>query len=90
MERAQVDPSWFRLSATALAARHREGALRSRALVLAHIDAIRARNPALNAMVADRFEAAVAEAEAADAATPGSLGPLQGVPCTVKETCELT
>jgi fatty acid amide hydrolase 2 len=90
MERAQVDPSWFRLSATALAARHREGALRSRALVLAHIDAIRARNPALNAMVADRFEAAVAEAEAADAATPGSLGPLQGVPCTVKETFELT
>lgn len=90
MERAQVDPSWFRLSATALAARHREGALRSRALVLAHIDAIRARNPALNAMVADRFEAAIAEAEAADAATPGSLGPLQGVPCTVKETFELT
>lgn len=90
MERAQVDPSWFRLSATALAARHREGALRSRALVLAHIDAIRARNPAINAMVADRFEAAVAEAEAADAATPGSLGPLQGVPCTVKETFELT
>ncbi len=82
------------LSATELAARIRAGAVSAEAVVLAHIARIQAVNPRLNAMVADRFEAAVAEARAADrrlaAEGPAGLPPLHGVPCSIKESIALT
>jgi fatty acid amide hydrolase 2 len=78
-------------SATALAGAIRAGELRSRQVVDEHIELIERVNPRLNALVADRFEAARAEADAADArvaksAGQGELPPLLGVPCTIKES----
>ena len=54
------------LSAVALAKLIREGDLTSRQVVESHIKRIEAVNPALNAVVADRFEAAREAATAAD------------------------
>jgi fatty acid amide hydrolase 2 len=53
----------------------------------AHISRVREVNGALNAVAADRFDAALAEADAADAvlAAGRATGPLHGVPFTVKE-----
>jgi fatty acid amide hydrolase 2 len=73
----------LRLSGTQLAARIRRGELKSRDVVQAHIDQVQRVNPQLNAMVAQRFEAALAEAEAADAEP--SDAPFHGVPCSIKE-----
>jgi fatty acid amide hydrolase 2 len=51
-----------------------------------HIRRIEEVNPALNAVVADRFDDARREAAAADArAARGESAPLLGVPCTIKE-----
>ena len=76
-------------SATQMAAALRRGETRSVDLVEAHIKRIEAVNPRLNAVVADRFEAARAEASAADARLASepheSLPPLHGLPCTIKE-----
>jgi fatty acid amide hydrolase 2 len=79
-------------SASALAARIRDRDLTSRALVEASIAQVERVNGRLNALVADRFEAALAEADAADAAVArgAELPPFHGVPCTVKETFALT
>jgi len=62
----------------------------ARALIDAHIARIEAVNPRLNAVVVARFEAARAEADAADARRAAAdsgeaLPPLLGVPCTLKE-----
>jgi fatty acid amide hydrolase 2 len=78
-------------SALELAAAIRAGELRSRGVVDAHIELIERRNPAINAIVATRFEAARAEADAVDervaaAGADDDLGPLLGVPCTIKES----
>ncbi len=73
----------LRLSGTELAARIRRGELKSRGVVQAHIEQVQRVNPQLNAMVAQRFEAALAEAEAADASP--SEAPFHGVPCSIKE-----
>ncbi len=76
-------------SATELARRIRAGEVRSREVVATHVERARKVNPGLNAIVVDRFEAALAEAEAADARLaregPADLPPLHGVPCTIKE-----
>ena len=83
-------PLWQR-SATALAREIREGGLRSRQVVDAHIARVQFVNPTLNAVVQDRFEAAREEADRADAEwdrvqrVGGVLPPLHGVPCTIKE-----
>jgi fatty acid amide hydrolase 2 len=65
------------------------GEVRPSELVDAHIERVKAVNPALNAMVNPRFEAAREEAAAADLvqakAREGELPPLFGVPCTIKE-----
>jgi len=81
-----------RMSARALAAAIGEGRTTSSAVVHAHVERL-AHAASLNALVAERFEAAYEEAAEADrtvAATPpgkrGSLPPLLGVPCTVKES----
>ncbi len=55
-------------SGSSLARRIRDGELTSRAVVDEHIAAIERVNPALNAVVAFRYEEARAEADAADAA----------------------
>ena len=73
-------------SAVDLAARVRSRALSPVDLVEAHIARIVAVNPVINAVVAERFEAARAEARVAEAeAGSGSTKPLLGVPFTVKE-----
>lgn len=72
----------------------REGEVTSREAVETHITRARAVNPSLNAIVAERFEQALAEADAADAALAKppkrGLPPYHGVPCTIKECFELT
>jgi len=78
-------------SATALALRIRTGEVTSREVVGAHVEQAKRANPRLNAVVADRYEAALAEADAADARVRagGELPPFHGVPCTIKETFAL-
>ena len=79
------------MSAFELAAAIREGQLRSREVVEAHIARARAMNPSINAIVVERYEQALAEADAADARIAAAgpdeqLPPLLGVPCTIKES----
>jgi fatty acid amide hydrolase 2 len=69
----------------------RSGETTSREVVEVHIERLRRAQPRTNAVVADRFEAALAEADAADrrvaeAGDRDELPPLLGVPCTVKES----
>lgn len=77
------------LSLTEILARLRSRRLRPGELVDAHIARIEQVNPLINALVADRFEAARAEAKQADARyaneDPDQLPPLLGVPCSLKE-----
>lgn len=72
--------------------------LTSRAVIEAYIERIRDVNPILNAVVEDRFEAAVEEAKIVDRFISDSIKtpkqieqetPLLGVPITVKECCRL-
>jgi fatty acid amide hydrolase 2 len=81
-------------SAIDLARAIRERQLTSRAVVEAHIEHARRVNQQLKAIAADRFDAALGEAEAADeriqSAKPGDdLPPFLGVPCTIKESFAL-
>ena len=80
------------LSATELARRVRAAEVTSRELVELSIRQVERLNPTLNALVADRFDAARAEADAADEAVRRGepLGPFHGVPCTIKETFAVT
>lgn len=87
------EPHVLDASARSLAERMRAGRLRPEALLEAHIERIRAVNGHINALVADRFDAARDEAREAgrriDAAraegTQDTLPPLLGVPFSVKE-----
>ena len=74
-------------SATAMAAALRERRVSAAELLDAHLARIEARNPEINAIVLPRFDAARAEARAADAALArgDEIGPLHGVPFTVKD-----
>lgn len=87
------DRAHLTASATQLAARIRSGQVSSAEVVEAHIRYVQAVNPRLNAMVHDRFELARREAQAADEALaargPEAVGPLHGVPCTIKESFAL-
>jgi amidase len=78
------------LSATALAAAIRDRRLSSHEVVEAHLRRIEAVNPKLNAVAQLAAESAIHEAAEADAAlTRGeSIGPLHGVPFTVKDWIE--
>ncbi|WP_111497932.1 amidase [Marinobacter bohaiensis] len=69
----------------------RSGTVSSVALTRALIDRIQARNPDVNAVVTLYPEAALARAAEADArqARGESLGPLHGLPMTLKDTWEV-
>ncbi|MEA2194449.1 MAG: aspartyl-tRNA(Asn)/glutamyl-tRNA(Gln) amidotransferase subunit [Solirubrobacteraceae bacterium] len=78
-------------SATDLARAIRTRETSSRDVVEAHIERIEFMHERINAVVVDRFDAARAEADAADAlvaatADPDELPPFHGVPCTIKES----
>ena len=79
----------YALPAVELARRVRARALSPVELTDAHIARIEAVNPHLNAVVAQRFEAAREEAKAAEErlmhVPPEELPPFFGVPCTIKE-----
>ncbi len=83
----------LQLSATQLAAQIRSKQVSSREVVQAHVDHARKHNPQLNAIVAERYEQALAEADAADRllAEVGAAGVPQfhGVPCTIKESIQV-
>lgn len=68
--------------ATALAAAIRDGELTAREAVEASIASIEQHNPAVGAVVATRFDQALAEV---DAGLPD--GPLRGVPVLIKDLC---
>jgi Asp-tRNA(Asn)/Glu-tRNA(Gln) amidotransferase A subunit family amidase len=78
-------------SGLSLARSIRTGELSARQVIDAHIALLEEVNPKVNAVIAPRFDAARAEADAADARIagaedPDSLPPLLGVPCTIKES----
>jgi fatty acid amide hydrolase 2 len=91
VQSAAMSSKLLALSATELARRIRAGELRSRQVVDAHIAHIEWVNPSLNALVRHRFEDARREADEADRRRDagGSLPPLHGVPCTIKECFEV-
>jgi aspartyl-tRNA(Asn)/glutamyl-tRNA(Gln) amidotransferase subunit A len=76
--------------ATALAALIRTKQLSSREVVQAHLDRIHAVNPQINAVVTLMAEQALASADTADrAVTSGApLGPLHGVPFSIKDSLD--
>jgi aspartyl-tRNA(Asn)/glutamyl-tRNA(Gln) amidotransferase subunit A len=76
--------------ATALAALIRSRQLSSREVVQAHLDRIGAVNPKINAVVTLMDEAALKGADAADEAiaSGAELGPLHGVPFSIKDTMD--
>ncbi|MEO8320676.1 MAG: amidase family protein, partial [Bradyrhizobium sp.] len=81
----------WQLSATEMAQRIADRQLSSAEVVEAHLARIDAVNPALNAIVrvlADEARAAAAEADRKVAAGE-SIGPLHGVPFTVKENIDM-
>ncbi len=81
------------LSGSRIAVRIRRREVSSLQAVEAHVRQIERVNPALNAVVAERFDAARAEARAADARVAsgdGDLPPFHGVPCSIKESFALT
>jgi fatty acid amide hydrolase len=79
------------LTATELAARIRRGEVTALDAVEAYIARLEAVNPGLNALVLRRYDQARAEARAADRrrAAGEALGPLAGVPVTIKECLDL-
>ena len=74
-----------------LAALIAHGDTTSREVVEQHIARIAQVNPRLNAMCVERFEAARKDADAADVhrRSGGGLGPLHGVPVTIKECIDV-
>src|SRR5256885_9818251 len=81
----------WRKGAVELAAMIRDREVSSREVVQAHLDRIEAVNPHLNAIVRLLADQALAAADAADLAVAdgSALGPLHGVPFTVKENIDL-
>src|SRR5436305_14139 len=78
-------------SAVELAAMIARGDISSLEAVEAHIERIERVNPALNAVVVKRYEAARVEAQDADKRRLRGevLGPLHGVPITIKESLDV-
>lgn len=86
----------LRASVVELAARIRTREISPVEVVDLHIRRIQEVNGVLNAVVADRFDAARREAREAEArvmaksSDPATLPPLLGVPCTIKEFIAVT
>lgn len=80
------------MSASEIAAQIASGDLSAKEVVEAHIARIEAVDGRLNAVVGRRFDEARAEAVATDAAIARgeTLGPLAGVPITIKEQFDVT
>ncbi len=80
------------MSATGLSHAIRTKRVTSRAVVEAHIAQVRRVNPAINAVVRERFGEALREADEADARVRrgDELPPFHGVPCSIKESFALT
>jgi amidase len=78
-------------SATRQASLVRQRQVSSRELVAAHLDRILEVNPKLNAAVGILSERALVEADAADAALARgeTVGPLHGVPFSIKDSIEV-
>jgi amidase len=85
-----MDDLW-RESALSLAARIRAGEVTSREVVAAHLVRIEEVNGEVNAVVEVRPDEVLAEADRADAARRSldNLGPLHGVPFTVKTNLDV-
>ncbi|MGI9645762.1 MAG: amidase [Ilumatobacteraceae bacterium] len=81
----------WQMGALELARQIRSGQASSREVVEAHLARVDKVNSELNAIVRLMPEEAMAAADAADRAVTdgGALGPLHGVPCTVKENIDL-
>jgi amidase len=81
----------WRKGAGELAGMIRSGEVTSVEVVEAHLERIEAVNPALNAVVVVLADQALEAAKAADqqVADGGELGPLHGVPVTVKENIDV-
>jgi amidase len=76
-------------SATEIAAAIRSGDISAREALQHYVSRVERFNPTLNAIVAQRIEEAQLEADRADSARlarGATLGPLHGVPMTVKES----
>ncbi len=82
-------PVW-QWSACDLAAAIAAGSLSAREAVAATVDRMRETNGRINAVVDDLGDEAIAEAERLDAinAASGPVGPLHGVPVTIKENVD--
>jgi fatty acid amide hydrolase len=79
------------LSAVELASLIAQGDVTSQDVIEAHIERIEQVNPKLNAVVVKRYQQARTEAKEMDArrARGEKLGPLHGVPMTIKESIDL-
>ena len=87
-----MDKPLWRRSASELATAIAERTTTSRAVVEAHLERIAAVNPRVNALPTVLADSALAAADRADAAVAAGerLGPLHGVPITVKANIDLT
>ncbi len=81
----------FHDTAIDIAAAIRDGTYSARDIVSSTIARIEANDGPINAVVARRFDEALKEAEAADAARASgqSLGPLHGVPITIEDSFDV-
>ncbi|MFO1167285.1 MAG: amidase family protein [Rhodoblastus sp.] len=87
--KAPSGPIW-QWTAVQTAAAIRSGAISAEEAVRAHVERMAAVNPRLNAVVFDFSDDALKAAKAADRARAkgGELGPLHGVPITIKENVD--
>lgn len=83
--------SWGRMGGAELARRIADGEVKSREVVEIRIARLREAHQRLNVLSVDRFEAALKEADAADQclARQEIVGPLHGVPMTVKDCFDI-
>jgi fatty acid amide hydrolase len=86
-QRFDVATDIIQLSASEIAQHIRDKKISAREVVEEHIKRIEVVNPQLNTVVLPRFEQALLEAEDADASLAAGklLGPLHGVPITIKD-----
>ena len=87
-----VDRPLWQLSACDLAAAIAAGKISASEAVGAAVERMAGSNPKLNAVVDDLSDEAMSEAKALDAkmAASGPVGPLHGVPVTIKENIDQT